>query len=213
MPRDRDWVDYANLASNVAQNFQLEGINSKMRQLGELELLKQYREQQESAVAHCEDILREAVFFYTEQLRDVKELANKNPQQAYIRANHLKGTYERMPQFSSSGFRKFEDKERLANVQRTCDRLIRECAARLEPDAPEIKDSDTMLDELAKAGYTFSVKKHSGNVEVIGKVPIPTTPKGRDEAMKYLGLEMDESVQYRSTPTARPVRMNVGHVL
>src|SRR5205814_4636110 len=128
MARDRDWVDYANLASNFVQNVQLDSINSKMRQLAELELQKEYREQQEAAVAHCEDILRDAVFFYTEQLRDVEEVASKNPVDAYIRASHLKDTYERMPQFSTSGFRKFEDKERLANVQRTCDRLIRDCA-------------------------------------------------------------------------------------
>lgn len=71
MPRDRDWFDYANLASNVIQNAQLSSLNDKMSQLAELELQKEYREQQESAVAHCENILREAVFFYTEQLRDV----------------------------------------------------------------------------------------------------------------------------------------------
>jgi hypothetical protein len=148
MARDRDWVDYANLASNVAQNFQLSSMNDKMRELAALELQKEYREQQEAAVAHREDILREAVFFYTEQLRDVEDVADKNPLQAYIRANHLKGTYERMPQFSSGGFRKFEDKERLANVLRTCDRLIRDCAARLRPD--ELDKADRCVAHLSE---------------------------------------------------------------
>ena len=137
MARDRDWVDYANLAANVVQTAQLDGINSKMRQLAELELQKEYREQQEAAVAHCEDILREAVFFYTEQLRDVEENAPRNPVEAHIRASYLKGTCERMPQFSTSRFRKFEDKERLANVERNCDRLIRDTAERIKPEQRE----------------------------------------------------------------------------
>lgn len=134
MTKDRDWVDYANVAANVVQTAQLGSINAKMGQLAELELQKEYREQQEGAVAKCEDLLRDAVFFYSEQLRDLEEVANQNSVTAYIRASHLKGTYERMPQFKASGFRKFEDKERLANVQRNCDRLIRESTARLSSD-------------------------------------------------------------------------------
>ena len=137
MARDRDWVDYTNLAANVVQTAQLDGINSKMRQMAELELLKEYREQQEAAVAKCEDLLRDAVFFYSEQLRDLEELASQNPVAAYIRASHLRGTYDRMPQFKASRFRKFEDKERLANVQRTCNRLMRESDARLKPEELE----------------------------------------------------------------------------
>jgi hypothetical protein len=133
MARDRDWVDYVNLGANVAQTAQLGSINSKMRQMAALKFQKEYREQQETAEAKCEDVLRDAVFFYSEQLRDLEEVASQNPVTAYVRASHLKGTYERMPQFTASGFRRFEDKERLANVQRACDRLIRESAARLKP--------------------------------------------------------------------------------
>ncbi len=33
MARKRDWVDYGNLAANVAQTAQLGSLNSKMRQL------------------------------------------------------------------------------------------------------------------------------------------------------------------------------------
>ena len=134
MATKRDRVDYTNLAANVVQTAQLDGINSKMRQMAELELQKEYREQQEVAVAKCEDLLRDAVFFYSEQLRDLEEIASQNPVVAYIRGSHLKRTYEDMPQFKSSGFRKFEDKERLANVQRAYDRFIRESSSRLKPE-------------------------------------------------------------------------------
>ena len=51
MARNRDWVDYTNLAANVVQTAQLGSVNSKMRQLAELELQKEYREQQKAVVA------------------------------------------------------------------------------------------------------------------------------------------------------------------
>jgi len=137
MAKNRDWVDYANLAANVVQTAELASINGKMRQMAELQMEKDDREQQAAAVERCEDILREAVFLYTEQLRDVEDIATRNSVEAHIRANYLKGTYERMPQFKASGFRKFEDKERLANVQRNCDRLIRDTAERIKPEQRE----------------------------------------------------------------------------
>ena len=74
-------------------------------------------------------------------------------------------------------------------------------------------DRAGMLDQLVSAGYTFFIKNQQGDVEVIGKVPVRTTPEGRDRAAQYLGLETHELVQYRSTPTARPVPTQVGHVL
>jgi hypothetical protein len=78
---------------------------------------------------------------------------------------------------------------------------------------PQTHDRAGLLDQLVGAGYTFIISNQQGDVEVLGKMPIRTTPEGRDRAMEYLGLETHESVQYRSTPTARPVPMNVGHVL
>ena len=59
-----DWVDYANLAANVVQTAQLDSINSKMRQMGELELQKEYREQQEKQTAAAADAVRLARIRY-----------------------------------------------------------------------------------------------------------------------------------------------------
>jgi len=137
MAEKRDLIGYANLAANVVQTAQLDSINSKMREMGQLELQKEYREQQEAALARCEDLLREAVFFYTEGLRDVEEIAPSNPAAAYIRASHLKRLYENTPQIKSSGFRTFEDKERLANMQRAYSRVTRDTAGRLNPSELE----------------------------------------------------------------------------
>ena len=151
MARDRDWVDYTNLAANVAQTAQLGGINSKMQQLAELEGERDMRQQQEAARAAFEDSIREAVFTYGEQLRDVEELASQNPVAAYIRANHLKRLYAAISQFKASNFRNYDDKERLANIQRGCERLIGDCARRLKTD--ELEASDRCVD------YAFERKE------------------------------------------------------
>lgn len=175
MPRDRDWVDYANLASNVIQNAQLSSLNGKMQELAELTRHKEYREQQEAAVAHCEDILRDAVFFYTEQLRDVEEIASKNPVAAYIRASHLKVTYEGMPQFKASGFRKYEDKERLTNAQRTCDRLIRDSAARLSPE--QLADAKTCVEHLFDREQLLKIIEVQKEREKLERLEAPTAKR------------------------------------
>jgi len=140
MAAKRDWVDYTNLAANVVQTAQLDGINNKMRQMAALELQKEYREQQEVAVAKCEDLLRDAVFFYSEQLRDLADLAKSNPVAAYIRANHLKRMYKFMPHFKASKFRKYEDKERLTNLQREYDGFISNSAQQLSLEEVELSD-------------------------------------------------------------------------
>lgn len=200
MPRDRDWVDYANLASNVIQNAQLSSLNDKMSQLAELEHQKEYREQQESAVAHCEDILREAVFFYTEQLRDVEELADKNSQQTFVRASHLKGTYDRMPQFSTSGFRKFEDKERLANVTRTCERLIRDSAAQLNP--VELADAKICVDHLFGREELVKIIDVQKEKEKLEKLRARTAKRAAPliAALNDLALRRARIVQRPSNP-------------
>jgi len=79
--------------------------------------------------------------------------------------------------------------------------------------APQVKDSATMLDALAQAGYTFFIKKNPGDVEVIGRVPAKTTPEGADEASMFLGLEKHKKVQYRQTPRSTPQAMSAEYVL
>ncbi len=175
MPRDRDWVDYANLASNVIQNAQLSSINDKMRQLSELEATRQLRELEDAAKEEFEATIREAVFFYAEQLRDIEEVVQSKPGAAYFRASHLKGTYEGMPQFKASGFRKYEDKERLTNVQRTCDRLIRDSAARLSPE--QLADAKTCVDHLFDREQLLKIIEVQKEREKLERLEAPTAKR------------------------------------
>ena len=140
MTPKRGWVDYAILGANAVQIAQLSSINSKMQEMMELELLDAYREQQAEAVAQLEDLLRDTVFFYAEQLRELEELAKGDPVAAYIRTKHLKYLYTYTPQFKANRFRNYEDKERLVNVQRGYDGLIRQSAQKLSPGDLEASD-------------------------------------------------------------------------
>jgi len=75
-------------------------------------------------------------------------------------------------------------------------------------------DDVRMLDALVDKGYTFLIKHHPGNVEVIGRsVPVRTTPEGAEKAEKMLGLEKHDAVAYRKHTTDSPKRLHVDRVL
>lgn len=78
---------------------------------------------------------------------------------------------------------------------------------------PQTRDDAGLMDQLVSAGYTFFLKKHPGEVEVIGKVPVRTTPEGQEQASQYLGLERHTKVQYRSNPRGNSREMDVDYVL
>lgn len=78
---------------------------------------------------------------------------------------------------------------------------------------PQTRDDAGLMDQLVDAGYTFFLKKHPGEVEVVGKVPVRTTPEGQEQASQYLGLERHTKVQYRSRPTGNSQEMDVDYVL
>ena len=70
-----------------------------------------------------------------------------------------------------------------------------------------------MLDQLVDRGYTFIIKHHAGNVEVIGQnVPVRTTPEGMEKAIQLLGLEKHDKVAYRKYATGTVTQMNVEQV-
>lgn len=77
----------------------------------------------------------------------------------------------------------------------------------------EAKDSVTMMNSLVGMGYTFLLKKEPGQVEVIGKVPVRTTPDGAERAKQYLGLEDEQIVQYRTRPDGTSQQIDVKQVL
>ena len=78
---------------------------------------------------------------------------------------------------------------------------------------PQTRDDAGLMDQLVGAGYTFLLKKHPGEVEVVGKVPVQTTPEGQEQAAQYLGLERHAKVQYRSSIRGNSQEMDAAYVL
>jgi len=75
-------------------------------------------------------------------------------------------------------------------------------------------DDVRMLDALVDKGYTFLIKHHPGNVEVIGRnVPVTTTPEAADRASQFLGLEKHDAVAHRKHTTDSPKKLDVDRVL
>lgn len=79
---------------------------------------------------------------------------------------------------------------------------------------PDVAEGANMVDALVREGYTFIIKHHPGNIEVIGeRVPVRTTPEGVEKATKFLGLEKHDAVAYRKYTTGSPASLDVAQVL
>ena len=149
MAPKRDFIDYANTVAKIKTAAELGGINDRMRQLAALERDKAFRQNEEDSILKREETLREAVFFYSEKLRDLEDgKAANTPVVTYILARQLKTSYERMPSFSSGGFRQFDDKQRLGDVQRGYDRIIAESAAKTALRTTMLRVNPLNIDQL-----------------------------------------------------------------
>lgn len=78
----------------------------------------------------------------------------------------------------------------------------------------ETPDDVRMVDHLVDKGYSFLIKHHPGNIEIISRrLPVQTTPEGADKAAVFLGLEHHENVAYRKHTTDSPAQLPVDKVL
>ena len=125
MARDRDWVDYANLASNIAQNVQIRDMRHKLGTVASVM-------QEEKDTAERENKLRDAVFQSESMLRNLQKASNENPRGSLALARHNLLQFQ-CNEVTSASFRSYEDKERLRSVVEGHEQLIQECAAGLSP--------------------------------------------------------------------------------
>lgn len=75
-------------------------------------------------------------------------------------------------------------------------------------------DDVRLVDQLVDRDFSFLIKHHPGNIEVISKgVPVQTTPEGADKAANFLGLTNHEAVAYRKHTTDSPTQLEADRVL
>ena len=183
MAPKRDWVDYVNLGANAAQVYQLHGIQERMGVLAALEVQRTDLERQRSHLEAnriqmerdrenrelAEDEYRDRVFHYDHELRKIKTITDIglrifNALVAKFNHSNLKAKM----------FRSYEDKERLASIQKTNEEIIREgkdqytgkdvdwfndCAkyAIERDDLLEVIEVETRLQQLEKEKSVYEV--------------------------------------------------------
>lgn len=115
MAKERTWVDYANLASNVAQNLQLRHANQTLEELQRAATASALTQQQKRLADEQEAQLREYVFQLSEDIEGLQRHLNELPCAAFALGLQIKGLLEKN-NVTTASFREWEDKDRLKQV-------------------------------------------------------------------------------------------------
>jgi len=126
MRKDRDWLDYAQLASSVGQNIQLSGINSKLEQLQNLEAQRLNAEMAAGA-------FRKNIFELQENLDLAATFQSPRNRLSWLMA--LEWRFRRLKLYQAMTY---EDKDRLDALASKYQNLLSETKAQLKPE--EVKD-------------------------------------------------------------------------
>lgn len=156
MPKDRDWIDYANLASQVGQNFQLnqlrrglEGVGAHLNDIARAEQDHEWREQdrewQEDEERDRLRQLREQIFEGSQRL---KRLRAQTPQADPRRALVVAVVSVRPP--ATADLEDYEDKERAQALRDDLEAFTHECEARLSE--AEQREVETCVGYLCDQG-------------------------------------------------------------
>lgn len=133
MSKQRDWVDYANLASNVAQNVQLNDLQQKLGAMAQVAASQERREMMKSVARREENQLREMVFRMATIIEDIKSQISTNPQPALALARSLQMRFE-SESISTGSFNEWEDKERFRKLTVECAEVIEQASTHLNPE-------------------------------------------------------------------------------
>lgn len=133
MSKQRDWVDYANLASNVAQNVQLHDVQQKLGAMAHVAANQERREMMKSVARREENQLREMVFRIATIIEDIKSQISTNPQPVLALARSLQLRFE-SNNINTESFSEWEDKQRLKKLAVECAEVIEQASAHLNPE-------------------------------------------------------------------------------
>lgn len=130
MAKERDWVDYANLASNVTQNFQLRHTNQTLEGLERAATERALGEQQNRLADEHEARLREHVFQLADNVEGLQRHLHELPCAALALGIQIKGMLKKN-NVTTASFRAWEDKDRLKKVVKGLDDVCEKSTARL----------------------------------------------------------------------------------
>ena len=131
MKMKNGWVDYTNLALNVAQTAQLADIRNQLAQLQQLQL-------DEVTRTRIEDQIRQEVFEKEKHFKAIIVHSDQKPKAVYLHCSALKDWFDQAG-VGPSTFREFNDKDRVQNILGQINEAITNTYDRL--DAESKKDA------------------------------------------------------------------------
>src|SRR5579883_2137900 len=138
-----NWVDYANLALNVAQNVQLQQLHSTLGTLASLEAERALLEQNEQQARVREDWLRDFMWKLETSFEGLISSSSTNPCAVFFRAWQVQQAMGHCG-FTSACFRQLGDKDRLGAFQKRLQQALQESTAKMS--SAERADLETYLD-------------------------------------------------------------------
>lgn len=148
--KQRDWVDYAGLASQVYQNHQLNEVGEKLKAMGQVALLKEAREAAAQQAQRGVDQAKEALFRFWSIFGKVKKNDTDEPHRKLLFALKLR-RFIRDCGLDTSRFPDFADKERLVSLFDDIDDYVAHIRAGLgEADREAVDTCDRYRQEMAQ---------------------------------------------------------------
>jgi hypothetical protein len=115
MAKERDWIGYANLASNVTQNVQLRHVNRMLEGLERAATERALDEKQQRLKEEGENRLRDYISEIDDNVSGLQRHLRERPRAALALARGMEGILERN-NVSTASFHKWEDKDRVKRV-------------------------------------------------------------------------------------------------
>lgn len=147
MAKERDWIGYANLASNVAQNVQLRHVNRTLEGLERAATERALDEKQQRLKEEGENRLREYISEIDDNVNGLQRHLRERPRAALALARGMEGILERNT-VSTASFSGWGDKDRVKRILAGLESVREQSAALLT--AGEREDAEKCAKYLAE---------------------------------------------------------------
>jgi hypothetical protein len=137
--KQRDWLDYAGLASQLYQNIQVNDVRNKMAAVGQLALMKEAREQDARIAETNVQRAKEVLFNFSSVLAKLKKRGDDDLRASYLFALKMKRVVQQSG-LTTARFPDFADKERMNGFNEELDGYIAQTRAQLSDDDRQAVD-------------------------------------------------------------------------
>jgi hypothetical protein len=158
MKKDRDWIDYTNLAANVATSAQLHSIDKALGERANREEMARLEDEREAK-------LREIVFKIENMIEGLQSEMTQKPLATFAVALEIKNRFFDQDEITTASFRAYEDKDRLKKVLNTLAEVAKNSAVSLTPAEKEDAEKCAKYRvEMPRLEMAISLQKEQDNL-------------------------------------------------